>query len=215
MSKKSLALLLSMCFITFFVNGQETKFTFLKEKNGIKVFQRKSLTDGVNELLIQTTFNSKLSTIVEVFNDIEAYPQWVYKSNKSFLVKTIKPNEVEYYNNLDFPFPLHDRDIIIHNKIDQNKSNKILTSVSYATKGDISSLSNTVRIVDFNSKWTFTPLKDHIFGEYIIKSSPGGSIPIWLINLAIDEGPIQTILNLKKRLQIQKYKDLNTMNIDN
>ena len=73
--------------ITFSTHAQEAKWRFIKEKDGIKVFYRKSASKELNEVMIQTTFNTNLSTIVAAFNDFDAYPNWVYKSVKSYLVK--------------------------------------------------------------------------------------------------------------------------------
>ena len=118
-SIKSLGIIIFLIF-SFSTYAQETKWVFVKEKEGIKVFYRKSAFKELNEVMIQTTFNTKLSIIVAAFNDFDAYPNWVYKSVKSYLIKTINQNEIEYYNKFDFPFPLDDREIVIHNKIEQN-----------------------------------------------------------------------------------------------
>lgn len=201
--------------ITFSTHAQEAKWRFIKEKDGIKVFYRKSASKELNEVMIQTTFNTNLSTIVAAFNDFDAYPNWVYKSVKSYLVKTLNQNEIEYYNKFDFPFPLDDREIVIHNKIEQNPQNKVVTSISYASTANIPLETNTVRIKEFNSKWTFIPKNGIIYGEYIFKSSPGGNIPVWLVNLTLDEAPIQTIKNFKKQLILPKYKTANPFNIIN
>jgi hypothetical protein len=201
--------------LSFSTYAQETKWVFVKEKEGIKVFYRKSAFKELNEVMIQTTFNTKLSIIVAAFNDFDAYPNWVYKSVKSYLIKTINQNEIEYYNKFDFPFPLDDREIVIHNKIEQNPQNKVVTSISYASTTNVPLENNTVRIKEFNSKWTFIPQNGVIYGEYIFKSNPGGNIPIWLVNLTLDEAPIQTIKNFKKQLMLTKYKTANPFNIIN
>lgn len=194
----------------------EKKWIFLKEKDGIKVFYHHSTKNTINEVKILTTFKTNLSTITEVFKDVESYPKWVYKAQNSNIVKKISPLEIEYYNHLDFPWPIDDREIVIHNTISQNQKTKILTSISRASNTAIPKNNKYVRITEFHSKWTFIPLNNGLInGEYIFKSDPGGNIPVWLINLSLDEGPIKTITNFKIQLALAKYTKINSLNILN
>ncbi len=194
----------------------EKKWIFLKEKDGIKIFYHQTVKNTINEVKILTTFKTNLSTITEVFKDVVSYPNWVYKAQNSNIVKKISPLEIEYYNHLDFPWPIDDREIVIHNTVSQNQKTKILTSVSYASTTIIPKNNKYVRITEFNSRWTFVPLNNGLIsGEYIFKSDPGGSIPVWLINLSLDEGPIKTITNFKNQLTLAKYTKINSLNILN
>ncbi len=42
--------------------------------------------------------------------------------------------------------------------------------------------------------------------EYYIYSDPGGSLPDWLVNMALDVGPRETIKNIRGFVQQEKYK---------
>lgn len=195
--------------------SQESQWRFVKETSGVKVYYRSTANSNLNEVKIQTTFNSNLSAIVEALRDVNAYRDWVYKTDFSYTVKEFGNNEMEYYNRLNFPFPLDDRDVVIHSKISQDPQTKVVTSVSYAKLDIVPEKKNVVRIKDFHSKWTLVAKKDMVFGEYVFKSNPGGNIPAWLINLSLDEGPIKTIQNLKQQLNLEKYAKNNSLNILN
>jgi len=41
----------------------------------------------------------------------------------------------------------------------------------------------------------------------VIKTDPGGNIPVFLTNLFIDKGPIQTIEKMREMLQLPEYRD--------
>jgi hypothetical protein len=209
----TLSMLLILTSMTTF--SQESTWKFVKETNGVKVYFRTIANSNLNEVKIQTTFNSNLSTIVEALRDVNAYREWVYKAAYSYTVKEFSANEMEYYNKFNFPFPLDDRDVVIHSKILQNPQNKVVTSVSYAKLDIVPENKNVVRIKDFHSKWTFIAKNNLVYGEYIFKSNPGGNIPAWLINLSLDEGPIKTIQNFKQQLQLDKYIKANSLGILN
>ena len=210
-------MMLSILFVLTSIStfSQESHWKFVKETNGVKVYFRTVANSNLNEVKILTTFNSNLSTIVEALKDVNAYNEWVYKATYSYIVKEFNAYEMEYYNKFNFPFPLDDRDVVIHSKIQQNPQTKVVTSVSYAKLDIVPENRNVVRIKDFHSKWTFIAKNNLVYGEYIFKSNPGGNIPVWLINLSLDEGPIKTIRNFKQQLQLEKYSKANSLGILN
>ena len=58
-------------------------------------------------------------------------------------------------------------------------------------------------------KWNLYPQKDgRVKIEYFLKSDPAGSIPTWMVNLALDQGPIETIKNMQRELKKAKYQDV-------
>lgn len=213
--KKQIIPSILLVLISMTTFSQESPWKFVKETNGIKVYFRTVANSNLNEVKIQTTFNSNLSTIVETLRDVNAYREWVYKAAYSYTVKEFNANEMEYYNKFNFPFPLDDRDVVIHSKIQQNPQTKVVTSVSYAKLDIVPENKNVVRIKDFHSKWTFIAKNNLVYGEYIFKSNPGGNIPVWLINLSLDEGPIKTIQNFKQQLLLEKYLKANNLGILN
>ncbi|WP_255068283.1 START domain-containing protein [Lacihabitans sp. LS3-19] len=202
-------------FCTTLVFSQKPEWKFIKETKGIKVYYREIPNRSLNEVKIQTTFDCSLSTIVEALRDVDSYPKWVYKAAYSKKVKQISMSEMIYYNKLDFPWPLSDRDVCIRTKVSQNLQTKEVISVSYAVEEALEEDPNQIRIKEFNSKWTFTPTGNTIKGEYVFSSNPGGAIPIWLVNASLEDGPIKTIQNLKKVLTEKQYIKNNELAILN
>ena len=67
---------------------------------------------------------------------------------------------------------------------------------------------------DASTKWTIFPGGGGwIYVEYLIHSDPGGSLPDWLVNMAIDVGPRETIKGIRTMLQQDKYKNAKLMHI--
>lgn len=215
--KKAIFRILTALFLISAVYGQSTipAWKFIKETNGVKVFFRDMPYQKLHEVKILTTFNTNLSTIVAVMRDVPAYPTWVYKVDASKKVKDITNLEMIYYNHIDFPWPLSDRDVVIHTKVSQNAKTKEVISVSFAEPLAVPGNKDLVRIEVFNSKWTFTPKDKIVYGEYVFRSNPGGSIPAWLVNTSLDDGPVKTIQQLKKLLKMAKYQSLNDASIVN
>ncbi len=211
---KGLLLLLVFILSTPYENAVN-KWTLYKDSGDVKVFYRKSSNSRINELKILTRINSNLSTIVEAITDVPAYPKWVYGASSSKLIGQKNAWEQTYYNMLDFPWPLSDRDVAIRTKITQNKESKIVESVSISDPYATPELKDVVRIRNFHSQWTFTPKTNYVDAEYVFSSDPGGNLPAWLINMALDEGPLKTINGLKSIIASGKYDNTNILNILN
>ena len=66
---------------------------------------------------------------------------------------------------------------------------------------------DNIRVPHLHSVWTFEPIESGLIKmTYILNSDPGGNIPDWLVNLAIDEGPVQTIKRFLDLLKTNKYQ---------
>src|SRR4029078_6796360 len=58
-----------------------------KDKNGIKVFSRKSKDFKLDEIKVECVFEGRLSQLAAVLFDVNKQYQWVYKTSKSQLLK--------------------------------------------------------------------------------------------------------------------------------
>jgi hypothetical protein len=196
-------LFFSICLINCTqVFSQKTEWKFIKETKDVKVYYREIPNKSLKEVKIQTVFDADINTIVEVLREVSSYPKWVYKAVYSKKLKEISPNEMIYYNKLDFPWPLTDRDVVIHTKVTKGLNEAV--SISYATEDPKMPKNEMVRISEFNSKWTLKQSGQKVNAEYVFSSNPGGNIPVWMVNMSLEDGPIKTIANLKKQISENK-----------
>jgi len=179
-----------------------------KEKKDIKVFVRDNPASPIKELKMKFTVEASMSAIVLLLQDVAAIPDWVYKCPEAYHLKKVSNSEEVYYNRMDFPWPLDDRDLIVRNRMVQNPITKVVRSESFNEPTYIPEKDGLVRIPKLHLWWEFTPRGNGVVDvEYFLSSDPGGMIPAWMINLAIDQGPTQTIKAFRKTLQDPKYRD--------
>jgi len=57
-----------------------------------------------------------------------------------------------------------------------------------------------VRVPFAIGTWRVVSMKNYLKVEYFLQIDPGGSVPIWLINLAMAEGPYNSLTNLREEL---------------
>jgi len=207
---KLYAFLFPLLTLTFLsgVSTDETAWKFKKEKRGIKVYIRDAEDSKIKELKITLEVNASLSSVLSAVNDVQSYPNWVYRNISSEVL--VKDGlHVVYYGKTDFPWPMDDRDYIMDSRVWQDE-NGVAYSKSNAIWGtDYKAIEKkVVRVPQMISDWTFTPKGNGVVNiEYYLKSDPGGLLPPWLINMAIDQGPIQTMEAFREIVNSPKYKD--------
>ncbi|MEL6720921.1 MAG: START domain-containing protein, partial [Bacteroidota bacterium] len=107
----------------------------------------------------------------------------------------------------DFPLPMWDRDFIVHSTIHQDPKTGVIVTNSVAKANYKPAKKDMIRIEEMSIRWELTPLESgSVKVGYYLKSNPGGNIPAWAINMALDRGPIQSINNLKKLIKQEKYQ---------
>lgn len=189
-------------------NPEITEWKLKKETEEIKVYYRKSEDSRVNEVKLITTVEASLSTLISVLRDVSNYPNWIYKCEKAHAIGKSSTHGGQYYTELDFPWPLQDRDMIAQSEIVQDRKTKVVTIRVTGRPKLLAEKEGIVRIKTLALEWVLTPLPGgQVRINYQLLSDPGGNLPSWLINMAVDQGPTQTIMALRKQIQDGKYSD--------
>lgn len=198
-----------------FSYAQDNGWQLKRKAKALKVYTRNISETGIKELRITTQFETSLNSIVALLNDVPANTDWVYSSKVAKITEQVAPNNMYYYSVSDFPWPLQDRDLIVHSIIKQDSDSKVITSTSYAAEDKYPFQKGIVRVMVFDSQWIFTPLPDgKIDIEYTVKTDPSGNIPVFLTNMFIDRGPVATMKKMRDMLELPKYRDANVENIE-
>ena len=197
-----------LCFASFHcITGE---WVLKKLGNGVAVYSRSLDTSLIKELKAVTLLKTSISSIIALLNDRETYPQWVYKCGKSVMLKKISESEAIYYQNVEAPWPIDNRDFVVNVKVQQDEKTKVVTQVSTNMPLFIKKMEGHVRITQFRALWTLTPLKNGFVNcEYQLLVDPGGNIPAWLVNLAAVDGPFETTLNMREWVMKDKYQKAN------
>lgn len=180
-------------------------WVFKNEKDGVKTYYKK--TSDVHEIKMVTSMKAPLSGIVKLLNEVENYTTWGYKISEAKFLKRTNDKEFYYYSKIDFPWPLDDRDIIVQAKLEQDSASKRVTCTSHAKPNYLPENKDVVRMKITTTKWTIVPgTGGWCYIEYYIYADPGGNIPDWLVNMAIDVGPLETLGRMRTMLKQPQYQ---------
>ncbi len=189
------------------LNAQKSGEWILKnQKDGVKVYYRQ--TADVYELKLTTHVWASLPGMVLLFDDPSRYTEWVYRSVESRCIKRVSETEMYYYVRFDFPWPLSDRDLIMHTQLKQDPQTRALVWTSIAAPDVLPEKEGIVRIRKAHSKWLIAPAGSGMLSvEYYLYSHPSGSLPSWLVNTAVDMGPRETIRSVHNLLLEPRYQN--------
>lgn len=177
-----------------------------KDKDGIKVFTRKSANFKFNELKVECELECRVSQLAAVLMDVNNHTQWVYKTVKSQLLKTTGVAELYFYTEIECPWPFENRDLVVHVKVLQNVENKIMTVTAQNMDDYLPVKANIVRMKYSKVIWKATPVNSRILKiDYQIQIDPGGSVPAWLLNSFAAKGPFESFMKLKKEVKLPQY----------
>lgn len=199
------------------VNAQDikTNWELSKNKNGIKVYLRKHKETGLKEAKGLMEVHTSLSAILTLLKDVDNQKNWMYANKLSKLLKSDNNFAWILYTVSQTPWPLSDRDLISEARMYQDSSCNIHIKI-HALPNYIATNSDYVRINYMHSEWLFSPKANGIVQiQFKIMINIGGSLPIWVMNLAVDKGPYNTLLKMRENLKIGKYQNANLSYINN
>ncbi len=177
-----------------------------KESNGIKVYTRKLPGVTVKEVRVTGVFVNSLSSIVSILQDKESHPSWIYHCKEAKELKRINDLEQICYQEIELPWPCENRDLVTNYQIRQDSLTREIKIYVTAMPDYIPKKPGIVRIKMVSAQWTITPKPDKtVLVDYVVNVDPGGSIPGWMINMGVTDGPYETLINMKEKLKEEKY----------
>ena len=205
---KKITLLLLLLITTTIVWAEEP-WALSSDKEGVKVYTRHVPNSKIKAIKVECQFNATAAQLVAVLLDIKGSIDWVYHTKSVSLIKQVSPSELYYYSEVNIPWPIHNRDFIAHIKVTQDPVTKVVTVDAPCLPDMVPVKDGIVRIEHSVGKWIITPVdSNHVKIEYTLHLDAGGSVPAWLLNMFITQGPTESFKKLKVQLQKSTYKNV-------
>lgn len=209
MHKKTTQFLISIVLLSITSIGySDNAWELTKEEDGIQVYVRDTPNAAVKSFKGTMTVKTRLTTLVAVLGDAKSFPGWLHNCKSAKTIKQVGNIELFNYIVTNMPWPVSDRDTVVHSKLSQNKANKAIEIKLNAVSGMTPRKSGKVRIQNMNGHWLFTPSgKDEVKVVYEMSVDPGGSIPKWLVNSLAVDLPFHTLKKLRKVIKNPVYQN--------
>lgn len=173
-----------------------------KEGNGIRVYQSPTPNSVYNSIKVECTLQGTYDGLLAIINNVSGHKDWVYNNKTTRLLKRISPFEFYYYTETSLPWPMSNRDAVIHTRIKRDSLNRFLTIHSVDAPNFIAQKEGKVRVQNSNINWQVTmPTANTLYIVYTLETDPGGGAPGWMVNNFADKGPYESFKKLGELLR--------------
>src|SRR5258705_2379459 len=170
---------------------------FVKEKDGIKVYESKTQTSNYKAIRVECTITGTYDKLISLLNNVSRHKEWVYNNKISYVLKRNSAYDLYYYTETSLPWPMSNRDAIIHLTMKRDSLDRFLQISAMGLPKNIPEKSGKVRVPRTMVSWYVTkPTATTIHIVYSFDADPGGSLPAWLVNSFADKGPFESFKKL-------------------
>jgi len=180
----------------------QSNWKLTKNKDGIQVYQRDAKNSNFKNIKVECTLEGNFDKLIAIINNVSHYKDWVYNNKATSLLKRVNGYEFYYYTETFLPWPLDNRDAVMHTKITKDSGNRVLRINSVAVPNYIAQKGGKVRISHSDINWNVTKISsNNIRIVYTFETDPGGNVPSWLVNSFADKGPFESFKKLGELLK--------------
>lgn len=171
-----------------------------RDKDGIKVWVKDFPESNFKQFKSEVTMPADLHALVALQLDIANMDKWYDNVGTVTPTKKISDLEGIYVIDFDMPFPVLDRVSAVRARMWYDQATETVHVKTQYEPGIITD-TDKVHVKRIQSTWEISPAGE---GHVLIKHSgymdPSGSLPAWLANTGIKDGPVKTFRAMRQIL---------------
>ena len=168
-------------------------------RDGIKLYSKSTAKSDIRSLRAEGIIRGKIDDIVAILRNVESVKDWVPNLVERTYVENYSDQEAILYDVSDLPWPVTDREMVVHHKLSMGEDNKSLVlnfkSVDHPNKKKDS---RYIRAIIHKGRLDFFPKGEKTFVRLTIKVDPMGKIPKFVVNLVQVNMPYDFLMALDK-----------------
>lgn len=170
-----------------------------KTKNGIEVSTAEIEGSRFLAFKAHTVIEAALEDVLAAITDHSSYPEWYDNCLNAELVEWVEPDSAVVRIVIKTPFPLANRDAINQVTITRQGAQVLVDLTSRPTA--TAEVRGLVRMTTASGSWQLRSVAAGTEVTHTYHADPLARVPAWLVNRFVVDGPINSLTNLKKRLQ--------------
>ncbi len=198
----------------------EPKAHLAIDRKGVKVWTYKQSGNPSVNYRATTILDSTLSGAVAMVMDTDHSAEWAPYTGKALVLDRNNQNGIVTLRmDLNFPFPLKDRDVVLTSRIAQNAEGIVTIASSSVVDPRLPVRSDYIRIDHFEGLWEFKSLPKSATGKPQVEvtasgyAAPNGLLPLAIVNLFVSEQPYQMLRNMKNYVKNPRYQQASVAGI--
>lgn len=181
--------------------SQGQKWEKSHSDSGLTVYTSKVPNSNLVGFKMTGVVASNVRPLMATLRNVERSAEWTPELINKKTIENISDNEAITYSLNNLPWPLSNRDFILHNKLYLSQDKKLLYVISESVKHkDYPVKDDTVRAWIHYSNIGLRPINDkQTYVEWTLHVDPKGSLPAWLVNFYQSRYPINFFITATKR----------------
>lgn len=182
--------------------GAQKDWSLVNNESWIKIYKSDMANSSYKRIKVECTLDGTIDKLVRILNDVNNHKNWIYNTKNAYIIKRVNASEYYYYTETSLPWPMQNRDAIVHIKLQRDDANHILNIAAAGEPDYMPTIGNKVRVPRSANSWQVTvPAPNKIHIVYIFEADPGGHLPPWLVNTFVNKGPYESFKKLAEILK--------------
>lgn len=197
--KSSTFFTIFLCYVfPQFSFGQQEDCDLKRDTDGIKVYTCEEANERFKSLRAEFVLeNVKMEDLKNFLWDVNNYVTWQYNMIVAERLSSSGNEEMTYRSEIDAPWPVENRELVV--KVTMQQEKNMMKFFIKNTPYNKTPKEDVVRVPYFEASWTVVPDGTSLKVTYTLRIDPGGSVPPFLVNIAMAEGPYVSFKKLKEQ----------------
>ena len=202
------SLLLALLLISAAVHAKPGPWELITNEKGVKVQAREIPGQGLPEFRGIGMVKGSIYEVLAVIDDTANHPKWLANCVEAKKLKQLPNFGRIVYSRTEAPWPVSDRDVVLKGDLTVNLEKGVAISRFRGTTSPLKGkVSGVVRMKRLRGFWKLTAIgKDRTRVVYQVSADPAGMLPDWVAAMAQKKLPLETIVNLRRRVKKTRGK---------
>lgn len=173
----------------------------VNEEDGVTVFRQDVAERDLPTFRGQATFNANIYVILAILSDVERHPEWQHACKHARILKKYDEFHYLYYNRINSPWPVTDRDVVLDTRVHiKPERHTVVITLNRTTSSLMPEVEDVVRMPRLKGAFRLKALDaERTFVQYDVDADPGGALPDFVVKMASEDIPLNTLRNLRAR----------------
>ncbi|HOX82805.1 MAG TPA: hypothetical protein PLJ60_12950 [Chryseolinea sp.] len=174
------------------VQSQVGDCVLKKDADKILVYTCKSESERFKSLKATFTIsNTTIEELLAFMKQVNRYTAWQYNICSAKILKRVSNRVIIVRTEIDAPRPVDNRELIVEYFFSQSPDKK-LKVIAKTVAFDYPFNNDVIRVPFSYAEWNVEMISNTLHVTHLMKIDPGGSVPAWIVNVAMADGPHQS-----------------------
>jgi hypothetical protein len=186
-------------------------WTLRKETDQIRVYTIDQPGSSFKAFKAVGLLDAPIENLMAVMINPGSCVEWVHNCTESYAFGKGDFHDRYAYSVNDMPWPVTDRDYVLHIRTRGDRSSGEVVMNLNATPDQRAENGSRVRVDRSDTLYRFTPEGDKTRMVWVQHTDPNGSLPGWLVNSLLVDIPVRSMEELERVANLEKYQGYQLM----